>query len=204
MILPLHLDLKGASVLVIGGGPRASRWIYLLLEAGAKLRVFAADLDFELKAFAKAKRFRWIRRDFRPADFEGSEMAVVATEDSKANSRALRLARSRKLWTISADPKLVGNAWQPPSFRRGGLLIHFGLPGKGRGGPLDEELRRYLKRRLSLAFGREWELLWEELSRLKRSLPLRKLLPAWIRSAKRGRVQSIRRDVEKMLRRPRS
>ncbi len=204
MILPLHLDFNGASVLVIGGGSRASRWIYLLLEGGAKLRVFAADLDFELKALAKAKRFRWFRRDFTPADFDGSEMAVVAAEDSKVNRRALRLARSRKLWTVSADPELAGNVWHPPSFRRGGLLIHFGLPGKGRAGPLDEELRRYFKRRLSLAFGREWELLWEELSRLKRSLPLRKLLPSWIRAAKRGRVQRIRRDVEKMLRRPRS
>ena len=51
MILPLHVDLKDAPVLVLGGGPRASRWIYPLIESGAKLRVCATVLDFDVDAF---------------------------------------------------------------------------------------------------------------------------------------------------------
>ena len=204
MILPLHVDLKDAPVLVLGGGPRASRWIYPLIESGAQVRVCAPILDFELEALAKARSIQWIRRGFRASDFKDNRLFIAAAEDSPSNQKALNLARARKLWAISADPQHSGNAWQPPSLRRGGLLIHFGLPGEGRPGPLDEELRAYLKRRLSRAFGREWELVWEELRRLKRAIPLRKLLPAWLRAAKRGRVQKIRRDVEKMLRRPRS
>jgi siroheme synthase-like protein len=202
MILPLHLDLKGLPVLVVGGGPRSSRWIYVLIESGARIRVCSPKLDFELEALAKAKRFSWRRRDFLPADLAGVGLVIAASEDSRLNRIALAKAQARKLLAISADPALTGNAWQPPHFRRGGLLIHFSLLGRGKPGPVDEELRNYLKRRLGRAFGREWELLWEELARLRRSLPLRKLLPAWLRAAKRGRVQKIRRDMEKMLRRP--
>ena len=187
MIFPLQVSLKGIPVLVIGGGPRAARWIYSLLEAGAELRVCSAELDFELENLAKTKRFEWIRRAFRVADFDASRLIVIAGEKTPANRKVLRLALARKLWTISADPRLSGNAWLPPTLRRGGLLIHFNLPGEGKPGPADEELGDYLRRRLSRSFGREWELVWAKL-KARKGGSLQKRLPAWLKSAKKKRI----------------
>lgn len=188
MIFPLQVSLQNIPVLVIGGGARAARWIYSLLEAGAELRVCSAELDFELEILAKEKRFRWIRRAFNAADFGSSRLLIVAGEKTPANRKILRLALARKLWTISADPRLNGNAWLPPTLRRGGLLIHFNTPGEGSPRPADEELVHYLKRRLSRSFGREWELVWEKLKAWKGGGSLQKHLPAWLKSAKKKRI----------------
>ncbi|HEX5033494.1 MAG TPA: NAD(P)-dependent oxidoreductase [bacterium] len=192
MILPLHVDLKGLPVLVIGGGPRAARWIYLLTEAGARPKVIASELAFELRDLAKAKRLAWTRRGFRPADLAGASLVVAASDDSASNRRAVRAARARKLWVVSAEDNILGNAWLPPSLRRGGLLIHFGLPGGSQAHPCDEALSSLLKRRLGRAFGREWESVWEKIRRLKDSARLKTKLPLWLRAAKRSRIHRSR------------
>lgn len=192
MILPLHVDLSGLPVLVVGGGSRAVRWVYLLTEAGAKLKVFAPELSFELRDLAKAKRLTWLRRPFRVADLAGISLVVVASDDSALNRRVLRVARAKKLWILSAEGKNPGNVWLPPSLRRGGLLLHFGLPGGSRSHPCDEALSALLKRRLGRAFGREWEPVWEKIRRLKDGSRLKELLPAWLKTAKRSRIHRSR------------
>ncbi|HKY62926.1 MAG TPA: NAD(P)-dependent oxidoreductase [bacterium] len=192
MILPLHVDLRGLPALVIGGGPRAVRWVYLLSEAGAKPKVFAPELSFELRDLAKAKHLTWVRRPFRAADLAGLPLVVAASDDSALNRRVVRMARAKPSWVISAEDKYPGNAWMPPSLRRGGLLLHFGLPGGLRPHPCDEELSAWLKRRLGRIFGREWEPVWEKIRRLKVGSRLKVDLPAWLKAAKRNRIHRSR------------
>ncbi|HKX11518.1 MAG TPA: NAD(P)-dependent oxidoreductase [bacterium] len=188
MILPLHVDFKRLPVLVVGGGLGAIRWVYLLIEAGARVKVFASELSFELRDLAKAKRLTWVRRPFRIADFAAVALVVAAAEDSALNRRVVRTARAKKLWVVSTDEKSPGNACLPSSLRRGELLIHFALPGGMRSHPVDGELIAFLRRRLGRSFGREWELVWEQLKAWKGGGALKERLSAWLKAAKKKRI----------------
>ncbi|MFB0905498.1 MAG: NAD(P)-dependent oxidoreductase, partial [Pseudomonadales bacterium] len=46
--LPLHFNLRGALVLLVGGGEIARRKAVLLSEAGAVLRCIAPRLEFDM------------------------------------------------------------------------------------------------------------------------------------------------------------
>ena len=48
--LPLHFNLRGAPVLLVGGGEIARRKAVLISEAGAVLMCVAPTLEFDLRA----------------------------------------------------------------------------------------------------------------------------------------------------------
>ena len=56
--LPLHFNLRGAPVLLVGGGEIARRKAVLISEAGAVLVCVAPKLEFDLTAYAG----HWNRR----------------------------------------------------------------------------------------------------------------------------------------------
>jgi siroheme synthase-like protein len=97
------VDLKGRSVLVVGGGRVALEKVQGLLDCGARVTVVAPDVSDELAALP----VRVVRRRFVPGDVDGQLLVVAATNDREVNKRVSAAAASRPvLCNVADDPEL--------------------------------------------------------------------------------------------------
>lgn len=104
VLLPVFLDLRGESALVVGGGAVALRRVATLLEAGLSVTVVAPDLHPELEALPVQRE----RRVYRTGDAAGRRVVVAATDDANVNN------------AIAADARAAG-----------ALVNHAGDAGQG-------------------------------------------------------------------------
>lgn len=102
---PLHLDLAGRRVLVVGGGAVAARRARALHTAGALVEVVSPvvadgfpDVPVTLRAFV-------------PEDVDGAWLVLACTgvvDDSVA-----AVCESRRIWCVRADDASLSGAWMP-------------------------------------------------------------------------------------------
>ena len=95
--LPIFLNIKGRSCLLVGGGGIAARKAALLLRAGAKLTVVAPELVPELADLRDRNTIRHIGETFVPRYLDGCVLAVAATGDSGLNQSVATLAQARTI-----------------------------------------------------------------------------------------------------------
>ena len=75
--LPIFMNVKGQSCLVIGGGSIASRKVFMLLRAGAAVSVVSPKLCQDLTIRKDEGEITHIDRDFEDTDVDG-QMVIIA------------------------------------------------------------------------------------------------------------------------------
>jgi len=95
--LPIFLDLKTRSCAVIGGGEVASRKITLLLEAGARITVYAPRVCEIIRRWAADGKVGHVAQEFRPEMLEGCALVIAATDDKSVNRQVSDSARARNI-----------------------------------------------------------------------------------------------------------
>jgi len=124
--LPLFIDLRGQSCLVVGGGVVAARKIEALLTVGADVTVVAPVLLDELAAEA---RLLHLARDFVAGDVDGRVLIVAATDDRVLNARVAAAAKAAgRLVNVVDDAELSGAIF-PAIVRRGDLTVAVSTAG---------------------------------------------------------------------------
>jgi uroporphyrin-III C-methyltransferase/precorrin-2 dehydrogenase/sirohydrochlorin ferrochelatase len=101
---PLHLDLAGRRVLVVGSGPVGVRRARAAAAAGALVEVVAleAPADLELPV---------TRRQFEPGDVAGAWLVLACTGTVDAEIAAA--CEERGIWCVRADDHTRSAAWVP-------------------------------------------------------------------------------------------
>jgi len=79
--LPIHVDMKDAKVLVIGGGAAAEAKLRTLLKTKAAIRVVAPSIGDEIVRWSEKGLLTWVKRDFRRSDLNSVRLIYAATED---------------------------------------------------------------------------------------------------------------------------
>jgi uroporphyrin-III C-methyltransferase/precorrin-2 dehydrogenase/sirohydrochlorin ferrochelatase len=96
--LPIFLDVRGRTALVIGGGEIATRKVNLLLRAGAKVRLVAPRLSAELQSLSADPSVEHAPRGYQEGDIAGDLVLVVAaTDDHDVNQRVAVAAKAQNL-----------------------------------------------------------------------------------------------------------
>ena len=95
--LPIFLDLKGRTCVVIGGGEVAARKVGLLLGAGAQVRVYAPALGETLGRLARAGKIGHFPSDFRAEQLDEAALAIAATDDDAVNRAVHEAAGARRI-----------------------------------------------------------------------------------------------------------
>lgn len=85
------IDLRGRSVLVVGGGRVALEKVHGLLDCGASVTVVAPQIVPELAELDIAL----VRRGYRESDLDGRFLVVAATSTTSVNRRIYREAEAR-------------------------------------------------------------------------------------------------------------
>lgn len=93
--LPIFADLKNRPVLVVGGGEIAVRKIKLLCRTGARVRVTARNLRYELQELLDINTIEWIAYSFDPAQLDDVFLVIAATGDNQLNSQIFEAANAR-------------------------------------------------------------------------------------------------------------
>lgn len=115
---PMFVDLRGKTVLVVGGGNIALRKARTLLRCGARLRVVAPEMRPEWRALCDTGRVQLQERAYTSADMRSADMAIAATND-----RILNLQVARDAHGI---PVNVADAPEACSFFFPALIEHEG------------------------------------------------------------------------------
>src|SRR5271167_853332 len=95
--LPIFLKLEDRLAVVIGGGDVAARKLELLRRAGARIRVVAPAAGAAIVALAGSGRIAWRQGRFEPADLDGAELVIAATDERAVNEAVAAAARARHL-----------------------------------------------------------------------------------------------------------
>lgn len=92
--LPLFHNLRGRTVLLVGGGEIALRKGRLLVEAGAVLKVVSPEIETELDALVLVSGGAILRRPYETVDVQQSVLVIAATDDDELNAAVSRDAQA--------------------------------------------------------------------------------------------------------------
>ena len=138
--LPLHFNLRGAPVLLVGGGEIARRKAVLINEAGAVLVCVAPKLEFDLTALSADHA--WREKTFDASDVVGMRLVVAATDDALVNERVSLAAQAQNLPVNVVDQPSLSTVIFPAIVNRSPVLLSVGTGGSS---PV---LTRYLREQL--------------------------------------------------------
>ncbi|MCX6017286.1 MAG: bifunctional precorrin-2 dehydrogenase/sirohydrochlorin ferrochelatase [Chloroflexi bacterium] len=120
---PIYLDLRGRSVLVVGGGPIATGKVHGFLEAGAQVTVVAPEVSAAIQSRSEAGELHWFARTFNDADIEDMFIVIGATDDKALNARVYQLASAQQRVANAVDDLDNCNFIAPAIARRGELQV---------------------------------------------------------------------------------
>ena len=154
--LPFFLKLKGRRALVVGAGEVAARKARRLLEGGMCVTVVAAAVSRPMSEAANAARApascRVERRPFAPADLDGQELVVAATDDAGVNRRIAAACRAAGVPVNVADEPDLGDVIFPSLINRAPIYVAVSTAGVS---PLLARLlKSYLSGCIPAAYGR--------------------------------------------------
>ena len=127
--LPIHFDTRGATILIIGGGPAAEAKLRTLLKTEAVLRVVDTEIGPELQRWASEGKIDWVERDYIAADLDGVSLVYAATEDDALNARIAEDASARQIPVNAADQKDACRFITPALVDRAPVLVSIGTEG---------------------------------------------------------------------------
>ena len=102
-LLPIFLKLEGRRCLLVGAGNVALDKIGSLLKTGVRLRVLAPRARQEVRQLATEGRLEWIERPFQPADLDGHDLVIAATDSPEVNTAVYQAALQRGIFCNSVD-----------------------------------------------------------------------------------------------------
>jgi uroporphyrin-III C-methyltransferase/precorrin-2 dehydrogenase/sirohydrochlorin ferrochelatase len=124
--LPIFANVRNKLCLVVGGGSVARRKADVLLEAGAKVRVVAPEIDDELK---NQQGVEAVVARFASQHLDGAMLAIAATDDHEVNRQVSELARARNIPVNVVDAPELCSFIMPAILDRSPLMVAFSSGG---------------------------------------------------------------------------
>lgn len=127
MYLPLHIDLRGKKVLVVGFGRVGERRAHKLLKAGADVTVIDRNKVKVKRGMRSVQKF--LQRDKVPS-LKGYFLVVASTDDRALNEAICRKAKNDGCLINRADLFEDGNVIFPAVVKNGKGVISFTTFGR--------------------------------------------------------------------------
>jgi uroporphyrin-III C-methyltransferase / precorrin-2 dehydrogenase / sirohydrochlorin ferrochelatase len=167
--LPVFLDVRGRTALVVGGGKVALRKAELLVQAGALPRVVAPAILPALVELAEHHGGNCEAAPFAPRHLDGAALVIVATGVSAVDAAVHREAGARGLPVNVADRPELCSFILPAVVDRSPVIVAFSTGG--RVPVLARSLRARLEAMLPAGLGRLADYLGAKRGWLRERLP---------------------------------
>lgn len=186
---PVHLDVEGRRVLVVGGGTVALRRSRELLACGAEVTVVAPRLHDELQAVRNESGLTVEPRLYRPGEAAHYRFVVAATDDVEVNRLVCADADAAHVWANDASRSEGGAVTVPAVLRRGSVVVSVGTGGSS---PV---LAAWIRDKIAALLGPEVGVLADlmgDARREARSDPAADVVPDWRPALDSGMLDLIR------------
>ena len=124
--LPIFLNLKNKTCLVVGGGDVAVRKASVLLQAGATVRIVAPKLN---ESFELPPGNEYIAERFQTSHLDGIALVIAATNDIAVNEQVSLQAKQRNIPVNVVDNPELCSFIMPAILDRSPLLLAFSTGG---------------------------------------------------------------------------
>ncbi|MFY9971150.1 MAG: siroheme synthase CysG [Roseiarcus sp.] len=150
--LPIFLEMRDRTAVVVGGGVVAARRAEFLVRCGAHVTAFAPELGEDFLELRHRPNFRHVARNPGPEDFEGSTLCFIATEDQGLAEEARSAAQAAGALVNVADQPRLCDFIMPSIVDRSPLVIAISTGGAS---PiLGRMLKARLETQIPAAYGR--------------------------------------------------
>ena len=127
--LPIFLDIRGKTVVITGGGTLAARRVERALSAGARVKLFAAELSDEFRPFRDHGALEVFSRAPGPDDLKGAILAYGAEEDFGRDKHLHDLAKAAGVLVNVADTMELCDFISPAILDRSPLVAAISSSG---------------------------------------------------------------------------
>ena len=158
-LLPIFLKLDARRVLVVGAGNVALEKIHSLLKYGARIHVVAPQARPEVHDLAAQGKLDLALHPFSPADLNGQELVIAATDVPAVNAAVYAAAVERHILCNSVDDIPNCDFYFGSIVNRGALQIAISTAGASPA--LAQRLRREIDAQLPQDLGPWLERLGE-------------------------------------------
>ena len=162
---PIFLKLRGSKCIVVGGGDVALRKVGMLLKAEAAVTVLAPELCNELEVWCAEGRFAHRQTRFEPAQLEGAQLVIGATDDAEVNRQVSEAAQALDIPVNIVDAPALCTFVMPSVVDRSPIVIAISSGGKAP--VLARMIRARLETMIPAAYGRLAALASEFRGRVK-------------------------------------
>ncbi len=183
--LPVFLQLRSASAVIVGGGRIAGRKAELLLRCGARVTVVAPQLHEDVRERAARGELTHLADTFLPAHLDGANLAIAATGRKDINSEVSAAARARGVPVNVVDDASLSTFIFPAIIDRSPVLVAVGSGGHAP--VLARRVREQIEAILPASLGALARFMGERRERVQRSLGTAGRRPFWERIV-RGRT----------------
>lgn len=125
---PVHLNLNGKRVIIVGGGHVAVRKVKGLLGSGALIRVVSPQFHLEIMELAKRHNITLVEREIKVTDLADAFLIITATSSGEINDFVVKHAGENQLINASHQAE-QGNVSIPATLRQGRLVISVSTGG---------------------------------------------------------------------------
>ena len=205
---PIHLDLKGRRVLVVGGGTVAEGKVQQLISAGARVCLVSPIIERNLEGLLSQGLIEHLARRFEEADLDGASLVISATDDAAVNETVARAAGRRGVWCNVVDEPELCDFITPALVVRGELQI--GVSTGGGSPTLAQRVKREIADLIGDEYGELLEIAAGMRAEAKQSVEgferRREILRAFVESEaidllRQGRREDACRIAHEMLKR---
>lgn len=102
----VDLNLRGKSIIVIGGGNEAQKRINSVIGQGCTITVISEEANSQINKLAKSKKIQLKKQKIYDAKFISKfkpDIIITTTNDRKLNQKIINAGRKRKIITYSSD-----------------------------------------------------------------------------------------------------
>lgn len=124
------MKLRGRTSVVIGGGEVALRKVGMLLKADATVVVVSPELCPELEEWSAQGRVTHVVARFEPAQLDGAQLVIAATDDEEVNRSVSIAAQARNIPVNVVDAPELCTFVVPSVVDRSPIVIAVSSGGK--------------------------------------------------------------------------
>ncbi len=128
--LPIFVQIKDQTCLVVGGGQVALRKTETLLSAGARVRVVSPDFVPDFNTLPRQELLTLATAKYSDADLDDVHLVIAATSDRDLNQRISAAAQSRRIFVNVVDDPQLCSFISPAIVDRSPIIIAIGSAGK--------------------------------------------------------------------------
>jgi uroporphyrin-III C-methyltransferase / precorrin-2 dehydrogenase / sirohydrochlorin ferrochelatase len=177
--LPLFLQLRSQSVVVVGGGRVAVRKVDLLVRSGASITVIAPSLREELQKLVVSGAVKHIPSTFSAAHVDGAILVIAATDVHEVNVAVSTAARERRIPVNVVDDPVLSTFIFPAIVDRSPIIVAIGSGGESP--VLARRVREQIESVLPAKLGALARFMGERRKTVQKSLGMLARRPFWER-----------------------